>query len=249
MRATFYGKVAGPAIAVVGVWDPMLGAHRELFEQIRCQAQRAGLPALAIVIDPDPALMLRGRAHWPVFDDIHTRVQRLFGSGFDAVLRIRFFENDLNAAAAEFFSLVDAHATLAELWLGAHQSLGRGVDGSQETILRLAGERGIQTHRLPPVKVLPPPYDIRQCLAAGRVAEAAEMAGRPPVRSRPRSGALRLAWRPGRYRVLPLASPLAPPTASPFDVELAAMPRGLPRLAWPDPAIKHLAFVGGPADQ
>jgi FAD synthase len=249
MRATLYGKIVGPAIAVVGVWDPLLHAHQELFERVYCQARRNGLTSLAIVIDPDPALVMRGAAKWPVFDDVRTRIQRLRSAGIDAILHLRFVQDDLNAGVAEFFALVEAHATLAELWLGAHQTIGRGPNGSQQAILEAAEQRGIQLYRLPIVKLLPPPYEIRQSLAAGRVAEVVSWVGRAPIRSRPRSDTRRLAWCPGRYRALPLASLTAPTTEAPLEIELVDRPRGLPTFQWPHRDIKYLAFVAGPADQ
>ena len=66
MNATVHGQITKPAIAVAGAWDPMVAAHHELFEQLDCQARRNGLSSLVVAIDPDPALVLRGRARWPV---------------------------------------------------------------------------------------------------------------------------------------------------------------------------------------
>jgi FAD synthase len=249
MKATVYGKIVGPAIAVVGVWDPLLQAHQELFEQVCCQARRNGLTSLVIVIDPDPALVMRGAGKWPVYDDVQTRIQRLFTVGIDAVLHLRFVQDDLNAGVAEFFTLVAVHATLAELWLGAHQTIGRGPNGSQQAIVEAAERRGIQVQRLPLVRLMPPPYDIRQSLAAGRVAEVVSLVGRPPVRSRPRSDLRRLAWRPGQYQAVPLPGLTAAASASPIEIELVERPRGLPVFQWPDRGIKYLAFVSGPADR
>ncbi len=249
MKATVYGKIVGPAIAVVGVWDPLLHAHQELFEQVCCQARRNGLTSLALVIDPDPALVMRGAGKWPVYDDVRTRIQRLFTAGIDAIIHLRFVQDDLNAGVAEFFTLVNKHATLAELWLGAHQTIGRGPNGSQQAIFEAAEQRGILVHRLPLVRLMPPPYDIRQSLAAGRVAEVVSLVGRPPVRSRPRSGLRRLAWCPGQYQALPLRGLTTTTAESPIAIELVERPRGLPAFQWPDRGIKYLAFVSGPADR
>lgn len=248
MRASLHGRLSGPAVAVVGVWDPLVPAHRDLFEQVSCHAERAGLSSLAVLIDPDPALVMRGRADWPVYDDARARGARLRAAGIDAVLRLRFEHGDLAYGAAEFFDLIGVLATLRELWIGAHQSLGRGPLGSRDTIARLAQERGISLCPLPPVRLLPSGYDVRQALASGQIARAATMVGRHPVRSRPSRGKLRLAWQPGIYRVLPLSSPIAPPRGTPIEVELVADGNGVPGLAWPNPDAPYIAFVEGPGD-
>jgi len=128
-------------------------------------------------------------------------------------------------------------------------AIGRNLEPVRAEILEFADLHGFGVHRLPPVRLAT--EDVRKFLAAGRLHDAVEVAGRVPVRKRPRTLSVRLAWLPGRYRAVALEhnSELADiPTDSPVLVELEAQARGLPRLAWPDPDIRYLAFVGGPAD-
>lgn len=251
MKATVQGQITKPAIVVVGAWDPMVATHHELFEQIGCQARRNGLSSLVVVIDPDPALVMRGRAKWPVYDDLHTRIHYIRSAGVDAVLHLHFSKHGLEAGAAEFFAVLQEHAVARELWLGAHQSLGRGPAGSGNAIIELAEERGIAVQRLPIVRYTPSPYETRQALLAGKIADVAKEMGRPPIRRRPDSGTLRLAWAPGRYWAVPLSSPTQPPSGTPIALDVRRMETGLrmPRLVWPDPAIRYLAFLAGPADE
>jgi FAD synthase len=248
MRATIHGKITGPAFAVAGAWDPLTSRHRELFEQLHCEARRNSCSSLVIAIDPDPAILLHGRAEWPVCNDLHTRIRLLLASGIDAVLHVHFHKDDLSRGAREFFDLVTAQVALKELWLGAHQSLGRGPNGSQQTILEIAQQCGIRVQRLPVARD-GTAFDVRRSLAAGLVAEIAQGVGLPPIRSRPRSGAVRLAWRPGCYEVAALDSTTLRPAGPRLHAELMPSPSGLPKLAWPDPGIRYLAFVKGPADQ
>ena len=109
---------------------------------------------------------------------------------------------DADAGATEFFDSVLAGMPLPELWLGRSQSFGRGQAGSQATIARLAEQRGVRRHVLPrpPAEGANAGYQALRLLADGRLADAIDQVGYPPVWRRPRSALLRLPWRPGRYR-------------------------------------------------
>ncbi|HVA89953.1 MAG TPA: hypothetical protein VNL71_08915, partial [Chloroflexota bacterium] len=229
MNARMYGRLEGRAIGVVGVWDPLTVTHRALFEQVRCQAARRGLSSLAVVIDPDPARFIWNREPWPVFNDVHTRGELLRALGIDAMLHLRFHKGDLAAGAREFFDQVGEHAELAELWLGAKQSLGRGPNGSQEMIAELAAERSISLHLLPSpaaeqTKISGAgavhPIEVRKRLAEGRIEAAGMAVGCLPMRRRPRGATLRVAWAPGCYQALTLAQPAAPATGGTIEVDL-----------------------------
>lgn len=252
-----YGCLEGPAIGVVGVWDPLTLMHRALFERVRGQAARRGLSSLAVVIDPDPARFVWNRELWPVFNDVHTRGELLRALGIDAMLHLRFHKGDLAAGAREFFDRVGEHADLAELWLGARQSLGRGPNGSQDMIAELAAERGISLHLLPPPAAeqtkssgagAAHPTEVREWLAEGRIEAAGMAVGCLPMRRRPRGPTLRMVWAPGRYHALTLTHPAAPATGETIEVDLVDRGNGWADLHWPDRRIPYLAFLAGPGD-
>src|SRR5215207_2655651 len=246
MRATLHGRVDGSSVVIVGSWDPFLPAHRTMLEQLRSHARQRALASLAVMLDPSPAVFIWGRHDWAIFDDVRTRIELLLGCGIDGVLLIRLLRRDVAATAAEFFSTMLAQIDIAELWLGAHQTLGTGDHGRTEAIEDLAEDNGIELVRLPPLRR--ETEDVRQLLAAGRVREATQIVGRSPVRGQPRSLALRLAWLPGRYQAIPLDRPTAPPEQPSLIVELVPQAKGLPRLQWPDREVRYLAFAAGPAD-
>lgn len=246
MNARLHGRLDRPAVAVVGVWDPVFPAHRRLFEELRDEAHERSLAALAILLDPAPPALLHGPRRFPVYDEVAERIAMLRACGVDGVLRVRFRKADVFAGAADLLAVVEPHARLAELWLGAQQTLGRLDAGSYDTAERLTRERGVTLRRLPFGRVRP--GSVVDLLAAGRLGEAATLVGRPPVRHRPRAERLRLEWCPGRYRVVALGRNDDGAAGSPFEVDVAKAARGLPLLAWPDRAIERLAFVAGPGD-
>jgi FAD synthase len=252
MRATQHGCLTGPAIAVVGVWDPFLSSHRTLLEELRDRATQGSCSSLAVLIDPPPGTVSRfrlryGTAGWPVYDSVSARIRFMLNCGIDAVLGVRFSKRDFGAAAADFLDAVRAHVAVEELWLGAVQQLGPGPSGSRTAVADYAVRHGLRLTMLP----APPlgTYDVRYLLASGRLADAIEVVGHPPIWARPRSGGLRLAWKPGRYRAIPLTHPGPISEGSELDVVVTPQPKGPSRLTWPDREIRYLAFVSGPSDQ
>jgi FAD synthase len=252
MRPALHGRLAAPAVAVVGVWDPFLASHATLLEDLRDHARDRGLSSLAVLLDPPPAAAggfaaAYGTDGWPVYDGVFARVRLIRDLGVDAVLVMRFAPPDFDATAAQFLDATRRRVELAELWLGALQLLGPGPKGGRVAVEAYATENGIGLTMLPrpPVGT----YDVRSFLASGRVRDAVETIGRPPTWSRPRSGWLRLSWRPGRYHAVAIERPGDDPTGS-AEIPVALEPRrtGAPGLAWPVPDARYLAFVAGPAD-
>jgi len=245
---TSYGRVTQPVVAVVGLWDPLLADHRDLFQQLCAHARERALAASVVVIDPDPVKLLHGAAQVPVYDDLATRLELLRACRLDAILRLRFAKKDLVAGAAEFFTALQGPVQLQELWLGARQTLGSGASGSFQTILDCAAQHHTQITRLPDVALKAAGRTIRGLLLSGRVAEARALVGRPPGRRRPRGARLRFAWPAGTYQVAPLSAPTAPLAGPPFTLQLEPDAAGLCRATWPDRRIKYLVFLSGPGD-
>jgi hypothetical protein len=250
MRARLYGNLSGPAVAVVGVWDPFLASHRELLKSLHGSAIRTTRSSLGVLIDPPPGAFSKfkvryGVSGWPEYDSVSARVKFMLDCGLDAVLCIRFRKRDFMATAADFLDAVRAHVRLEELWLGALQLLGPGQRGSRAAIAEYAALHEMRLTILPAPPVAT--YDVRSFLAAGRLRDAIAVVGRPPVWQRPRSGQLQLAWRPGKYRAIALTRPSSINGAE-MDLALTSCPRGPAKLSWPCRHIRYLAFTSGPRD-
>jgi FAD synthase len=245
--ATAHGNERRPCAAVVGVWDPLVGAHYRLFDELRAAARERALGCAVVILDPDPVRFIWGVTELPVFNDIETRIALIREAGIDTVARVRFLRRDLHAGPGVLLDVLAPHVSIAELWLGARQTLGRGEGGSFEGIARVCESQRIFVRRLAHEQL--ETINVRELLAAGRIARAREVTGRPPIHRRPRSGRLRLAWRPGLYRVAPLRCPTDDLNQAPrLNVRLLSDGNRLPRLEWPDHRLRYLAFVAGPDD-
>jgi FAD synthetase len=245
LRATLHGTAIGPVAAVVGTWEPFLSEHARLLGQLSTEARDQGLSPVAIMLDPPPALFLHGARAWPLYDDTATRLELIRNCRLDGVLVVRFARRDVDAGAEEFFDAVCAHLRLRELWLGRHQSFGRGPKGNQAAIARIAERRGFSVRMLDPLPMAAPPQ-VRALLSSGRLTEAIRVVGRAPSRRRPRGDCVQLDWAQGPYAAVPGTA--GGGTSSAITVEINAEARGRHVLRWPERDIVSLAFVEGPAD-
>jgi FAD synthase len=248
VRVVLHGTVRRPAAIVVGTWDPLLPDHLELFARLSHAAHRTARDFVTVMLDPAPPLLRWGATAWAVYDGASIREHLIRQSGSNAVLRIRFAKGDLDGNAAQFLNFVGSHLQFTELYLGDGQVLGNGPDGMESAIAPYLKKHGVLLRRLPPSGLTPTISNVRALLALGRVRRAREIVGRPPTWARPPAGVLRLEWRPGTYRAVPVTQPNGEPRADPIAIELTAQARGLPRMNWPQRQSRYLAFIAGPAD-
>jgi hypothetical protein len=251
MKATLHGCVDRPALAVIGVWDPFLPKHEQLCAEMVRAAREQSLTSLAIVLHPNPPALIYGHCDYPMYDDVRARVWRLRACGIDAVLKLQMTRTDVDAGPSELLDTVLSAVPLAELWLGHQQSFGRGEQGARDTMRALAERRGIRVSVLarPPAEDTRAGYQALKLLVGGRLLEAIDHVGHPPIRHRPASGVLRLPWPPGRYQAVPLDHPGADPAGPGVTVTLEQAAARQSVMCWPDQRARCLAFVAGAADE
>jgi FAD synthase len=241
------------AVAVVGTWDPVVDAHRELFQRLALRGKRAKLSPLVIILHPSPARLVNPDPGICLeYSDIKSRIALIRECARVNVLVVQFKKRDLNASASSFFSIVDSHSRLRELWLGTGQSLGRGQQGSDVAIRDYTRRHNISLKRLPYVQGSRVGGEALRLLGKGEVKDAIKSAGHAPIWRRPRSGVLHVSWPPGEYLAIPMAKPsfTADPATGVVPLRLSTTTKGaLPQLDWPGRDIEWLAFLAGPADK
>ncbi|MGH9966452.1 MAG: hypothetical protein ACREBG_01270 [Pyrinomonadaceae bacterium] len=251
MKASLHGHINGsPAVAVVGTWDPLLPMHQELFRHLSDYGRRISRASLVIMLHPPPPSFIpESPLEWPVYDDPKTRISLIKACGINATLLVHFQKQDLDAPLKDFFELIRPHARLDELWLGAHQTLGRGPDASNEALSKLAKRQKTLLQRLPLMGQPQVVQQARDLLRQGRLARLISLVGRPPVWSRPVRRKFRLSWPPGSYLCFRTDGPDTAPKGSPIIVQFTGERGGLSSTDWPNKRIKWLAFTAGPADR
>jgi hypothetical protein len=218
-----------------------------MLERLRNRARDTSHSSLLVLLDPNPVMFLHGAEHWPTYDDPTVSVRLILAAGIDGVLRVRFRKQDLEAGAADLLAVVFEHVRIAELWLGATQTLGRGDRGSEEGVSNLVEQHHIRLVRMsgsaPGLG-----WDLRRLLASGCLHPVIEFVGRPPLWSRPRSGRVRLNWCAGVYKTVAVEDPTSRCEGCPVDIRLEPEGDGGSSFRWPDLRVKYLAFVAGPND-
>lgn len=249
MYSTIHGEVDGPAVAVVGSWDPLLNENGILCKMMTGYARRKQMRSVAIVLTPHPGILAFGRARFPHYNDFDSRVSILLGWA-DAVMHVNMSRREMHeASAAQFLDRVRERLPLAELWMGAKQSLGTGPSGSGKAVLAATRERGIRLKVLTEVDLRPVQKEVRRCVLEGAMRDAAGVAGRPAVLSRPKAGrGARVAWPAGVYGAVALRAPDAAVDGEVREVRLSPRADGMSEVEWPDRSVRYLAFVAGPGD-
>jgi hypothetical protein len=250
MKAVLHGQLNGTAaVAVVGTWDPLMTIHEDLFRILSEYGRRISLSSVVIMLHPPPPSFIpESPAEWPVYDDPQTRISLIKDCGITATLLIDFEKKDLDAPPEDFFDLLRSQVKIDELWLGAHQTLGRGPDAANEALVKAARRRKIHLRRLPEINQRVAD-DARELLRHGYLAALIDFIGRPPVWARPGEGKLRLAWPPGFYRCVPFNGPTGRGRGSSFRVRLSRQKDSVCSFQWPHEEIRWLAFVAGPTDE
>lgn len=247
MEVDAFGQVAGPAVAVIGAWDPVLPVHEELFACLVDCARERSMSSLVVVLDPNPVLFVQGRPNWPVYNDTRWRTHFILQAGVDGVLRLRCSERILEAGVEDLMDQVLSHAQITELWLGASQTLGRRESGNFATTARVMSEHGITVKRLAPSTDAYTGSHARRFIQAGHLTRAIDLVGRPPCWSAPAHRRAELAWCPGMYRAHVLADFDHRVVDEPLAIELQPEDGGMASFSWPE-NVAHLQFLSGPSD-
>jgi riboflavin kinase/FMN adenylyltransferase len=172
----------GRTVVVIGNFDGVHLGHQHVLARAQEVAAERRLTVVAVTFDPHPMAVLRPE-HAPVqLTTIEARAELLTAAGADHVLAVPF-DRDMAGWSPEHFVqrvLVDAlHA--AAVVVGANFRFGSRAAGDVATLRTVGETAGFEVVGLAldggPM-VWSSTY-VRQCLAAGDVAGAAEALGRP----------------------------------------------------------------------
>jgi riboflavin kinase / FMN adenylyltransferase len=172
----------GRTVVVIGNFDGVHLGHRHVLGRAREVAAERGLPVVAVTFDPHPMAVLRPE-HAPVqLTSMEVRAALLDEAGANHVLALPFDTDMATWSPEEFVQrvLVDA-LHVAAVVVGANFRFGSRAAGDVATLRALgeADDFSVEGLALDGGPMVWSSTYVRQCLAAGDVAGAAEALGRP----------------------------------------------------------------------
>jgi riboflavin kinase/FMN adenylyltransferase len=176
------------SVVTIGNFDGVHLGHQHVISLARAQADALGTDVVAVTFDPHPFAVLRPE-HAPVMlSELSERAGLLRTAGADHILALPF-DSDMAAWSPTDFvdRVLVAGLRAVVVVVGANFRFGRRASGDVNTLSALGEDRGFRVVAVPldgGPQVWSSTY-VRNCLAAGDVAGAAEALGRPYAVSGP----------------------------------------------------------------
>ncbi|GAB2682940.1 bifunctional riboflavin kinase/FAD synthetase [Thalassiella azotivora] len=183
----------GPSVVAIGNFDGVHRGHRSVLGRLVGEARSRGAAAVAITFDPHPLHVLRPEQAPPIITGLEHRAALMAETGLDAVLVMRFTHELAGWSPERFVADVIVRALGASAVVVGHDiRFGHRNSGDLGTMQELGREHGFDVVVLE--DVLGPVAGhvseeethrrwssswTRELIAAGEVAAAAEVLGRP----------------------------------------------------------------------
>jgi riboflavin kinase/FMN adenylyltransferase len=205
----------GPLFAVIGVFDGIHLGHQYLLRHLVAEARSRRARPSVITFDSHPDEILVGAAP-PLLLDPEERIRLLEEAGvevivvqhFDAALRMTEYD--------DFIHRMCARTRLAGLLMTPDAAFGHDRRGTPATVAELGERDGFDLVVVPPFEVdgrSVRSSDVRAAIAAGDLAGAARLLGRP----------YSIVAATGAGGTLTVAMPLALPPAGEYHVDVRSV--------------------------
>lgn len=170
-------------VCAIGAFDGVHLGHQRLLADARADADRRGLPLVAVTFDPDPAEVLGTPQPLSRLLCTADRERLLLAAGADLVFCLDF-SRELAALPWEGFARAVLAGTLAaaSVHVGSNFRFGAQGAGTPGLLAAFGRAQGFATHAHGLVEQAGAPVSatrIRGLLRAGRVGEASRLLGRP----------------------------------------------------------------------
>ena len=175
----------GPSVVTIGNFDGVHRGHRMVLGRMVADAHAAGSSSVAVTFDPHPARIHRPDPP-PLITGLADRLELLEQTGLDAVLVITYTAEFARTTAEDFVReyLVEGLGA-STVVIGRDVRFGRDNAGDLATMAALGRAHGFTVEVIEDVHGEVDPARrwsstwVRELLAAGEVAEAAVILGRP----------------------------------------------------------------------
>jgi riboflavin kinase/FMN adenylyltransferase len=170
-----------PVFAVVGVFDGLHLGHAYLLRHLVTEAHRRGARATVITFDHHPDEILTGTAP-PLLCDPDERVERFAVAGVETTVVVHFDQALRETAYGEFVARIAARAPLAGFLMTPDAAFGYQRAGTPDALAALGAAAGFEVVVVPPYDLDGHPVrstEVRSAIAAGALAAAERLLGRP----------------------------------------------------------------------
>jgi riboflavin kinase / FMN adenylyltransferase len=172
------------SVVTIGAYDGVHVGHRHLIGRVRKLAAELGCASGVVTFDRHPAAVVRPESAPKVLTDLDQKLELLASTGLDYTLVIHFDQARSEESAEDFVSEVLVGCLRAQAVVVGHDfHFGHGRRGNVPLLQRMGAEYGFDVHGLRlvgdgPTGAPVSSTRIRELLAEGNVAEAAELLGR-----------------------------------------------------------------------
>lgn len=182
------GPWSAGSVVTIGAFDGVHGGHRRVLQLVRELADARGLDAVCVTFDRHPAHVVRPESAPRLLTDLDHKLELLAGAALvDLVAVLTFDEARASESAEQFVQEVLVERLAARLVVvGADFHFGRGRGGDVAMLDRVGADLGFEVIGLGLVAPADDPQHeaysstrVRTLLAAGDVAAAAALLGRP----------------------------------------------------------------------
>lgn len=171
------------SVVCIGAFDGLHLGHRALVGRAVSHARTRGLEAVALSFEPLPREYFAGEKKPSRLLLPRAKFEGLRALGADRVGLLRFGPRLAEMAANEFVERVLVHRLAArEIWVGPEFRFGRSRGGDLELLQSMGATRGFSANAVEAEMAGAERVSssrIRTALAAGDMAEAAQLLGRP----------------------------------------------------------------------
>jgi riboflavin kinase/FMN adenylyltransferase len=175
---------AAGTVVTVGSFDGVHRGHMAVLQEISRRARATGRASVLVTFEPHPMEVVNPGAAPPLITTPLERREILAQSELDYAVILRV-DAALRSLAPDAFvrEVLLARFAMRELVIGEDHGFGRGRSGDVEMLRVLGSAAGFAVDVVPPVR--DPEYGqvsssrIREAVAAGQLAMAARLLGRP----------------------------------------------------------------------
>ena len=175
-------KIRGGVISI-GNFDGVHLGHANLLGEVRRHANQADGPAIAVVLDPHPATILRPDRIPPKLTNLSRRAERMAPIGIDFLVACETSVEFLRLSAEQFFqSLVVQRLDCRGIVEGPNFFFGRDRGGDVGKLDSMCQTAGVALHIVQPTvlgETMISSTRVRQSLDRGEIGAANQLLGSP----------------------------------------------------------------------